>query len=1005
MSIQKYKTAIGKFCFLVRLATTNKKMDHMNLPKSLIERISHNNIVLFVGAGLSMNAGFPSWNTLIEKILDGLGEKEIKRDGYKRALNEDLLSPIEVLGKIEYLREYAIESFEKELRKLDNCSPTKIHAKLSKISTKIITTNYDCLLEKSNLDFEKIVYTNTYKVSKLSEYDKYIFKIHGDIHEPDKCILFPKEYDNLYSNEEKSSIFELKKIISDKSILFIGFSLSDPYIKYIFEYVTKLCSGFSPEHFILTTDSNKIWPKKFTPIIIENILETESIIDAILLEKGTETKSESKILEKIDIKSGIIIKYSKDLEYDLPPSSKYWVGRNKYLKNLSNKNFRVIFITGIGGQGKSTLAAQYLKTNFDPEIYEFGDWRDFKEETNRFQTKLTSIIKRLTNGEIDGKELEDFDNKSLVDTFFHYLGERKIVFVFDNVDSYIDLESFKPSGSLKYFFNQTMNLNHNSKFIFTCRPFIREAGINFYQISMEGLSIDESEELFYLYKISIKKSLVKELSLRAHTLTKGHPLWLNLIAGQAIRGIDTVNDFMKRIEDKTDFKEDDFSSILSQEILNELWNSINDKQRTLLRGIAETVKPETISNLKTILDSELNQNQFGKALNTLRNLNLIETKSSSISEDQIELHPLVKEFLLSKYPRIERAKFITLFVQYYDSFIYILKPKLSSDLSLSAFQNWTSKIELQINKGDFKPALVALQEVSSSILSAGFSEEFIRVAERLFNSINWNDAIEQEYSYFHSQFSTLVSTLTQFGKYEISEDLLKKYSDLIQGKSTNYLAYCSLKCYLYWFQERFDEAIEFGEEGLFLLDESRLTDNHSLRHNLSLAYRDSKVISNINKSLQFFLKNESVENVLDSSKTNFDLGGHFYGNIGKCLELLDKFEDALFCYNTSLNILIKEDNINAKHNIGYACSWISDVLFKNNRIIDGLYYLRFAINNWSKTSPAKAEQLKKKWSKLNVDIESKRSIEKLPEWKIENYCREESQKAVSGLVNVKYLDT
>jgi len=53
-------------------------------------------------------------------------------------------------------------------------------------------------------------------------------------------------------------------------------------------------------------------------------------------------------------------------------------------------------------------------------------------------------------------------------------------------------------------------------------------------------------------------------------LTKGHPLWLNLIAAQAVRGIKTVNDFIQSIEDKTDFKEEGFSSILSEKILNEV---------------------------------------------------------------------------------------------------------------------------------------------------------------------------------------------------------------------------------------------------------------------------------------------------------------------------------------------------------------------------------------------------------------------------------------------------
>ncbi len=967
----------------------------MDIPKALIEKINKKQIVIFAGAGLSMNAGLPSWKDLIINILDEINDKEPKSEKYKSALNDEIMTPLDVLNKIEAYKEFAIEALEKKIRQYDSTTPTEIYKLIGDISTKIITTNYDCLLETSYQDFEKIQYNNNFKVSKISGYEKYIFKIHGDIHEPDKCILFPSQYKELYSKKEQTSVFELKKIISDKSILFIGFGLSDPYVNYVFNFINDLYSGFTPEHFIITTEKNKNWPKRVTPVQINSHSEIETLLIKLNKEKNTSEFEKESLKEKLNSDNENIIEISETLEYDLPPNNKIWVGRKKELENISADIFKVIFITGIGGQGKSALAAYYLKNCFDSNLFEFADWRDFKEETNRFQTKLISIIKRISKNQITAKQLDNISNTELVDVFFKQLSDKRIIFVFDNIDSYIDLETFTPSGGMKYFFEQALEIEHKSKFVFTCRPFIREAGSNFYQLTLSGLTEIESEEIFALYNIPINKEQLKELSKNAFKITRGHPLWLNLIAAQALRGIDTVKKFIQSIEDKTDFNEEGFSSILSEKILNEVWYSLNDKQQTLLRGVAETVKPETLSSLKKIIEPELKSNQFDKAFKVLKNLNLIELKSSTISEDQIELHPLVKEFISSKFPQTERAKFITLLVQYYDQFIYILKPKLNSSMNLSAFQNWTSKIELQINKGDYKSALIALEEVSSSILSAGFSEEYLRVSEKLFHSIDWKKAIDNEYPYFDSQFSTLTTTLTQYGKFIECEELLNQYSKLIPGKSSQFLSYCSEKCYLFWYQEKFDEAIEIGEYGLFLINESGVADNYSLKHNLALSHRDSKIEKNINEALTFFLKGESIENVINN--VNEDLGGHFYGNIGKCLELLGDKVNALTCYYISISILFKEDTSHSKLNIGYASSWIFNLLRETNEKLNALYFLKLSINTWENSSPPRASNMKKEWKKLIIDKQTKMEVEKIADWKIINTCKE---KAKTGANNV-----
>jgi NAD-dependent SIR2 family protein deacetylase len=53
------------------------------IPQQLIKKIQQNNLVIFTGAGISINSGLPNWNHLIEKMLDGLGSKEEKSEKFK----------------------------------------------------------------------------------------------------------------------------------------------------------------------------------------------------------------------------------------------------------------------------------------------------------------------------------------------------------------------------------------------------------------------------------------------------------------------------------------------------------------------------------------------------------------------------------------------------------------------------------------------------------------------------------------------------------------------------------------------------------------------------------------------------------------------------------------------------------------------------------------------------------------------------------------------------------
>ena len=158
-------------------------------------------------------------------------------------------------------------------------------------------------------------------------------------------------------------------------------------------------------------------------------------------------------------------------ESDLPPQIPAWVGRVDELSVLDAEDLTVIGITGIGGQGKSALAAKYLDTHASaPGRYEAIDWRDCRERGDTLETHLVRIVERFSNGEVCGKELVQESIDSIVRTLFTVLGDQRILFVFDNVDHYVDAETAKPMHGLHFLLETALRTRHRSRFVVTCRP-------------------------------------------------------------------------------------------------------------------------------------------------------------------------------------------------------------------------------------------------------------------------------------------------------------------------------------------------------------------------------------------------------------------------------------------------------------------------------------------------------------------------------------------------------
>ncbi|MEW6202052.1 MAG: SIR2 family protein [bacterium] len=92
----------------------------------------------------------------------------------------------------------------------------------------ILTTNYDCILQKhfgiqayTNKDCQSVWY-------ELERENRVIFKIHGDIKKPDSIIFTHKDYQDLY-HMRPDFVFLLQLLLNMYTFIFLGCSLADPF--------------------------------------------------------------------------------------------------------------------------------------------------------------------------------------------------------------------------------------------------------------------------------------------------------------------------------------------------------------------------------------------------------------------------------------------------------------------------------------------------------------------------------------------------------------------------------------------------------------------------------------------------------------------------------------------------------------------------------------------------------------------------------------------------------
>ena len=672
-----------------------------------------------------------------------------------------------------------------------------------------------------------------------------------------------------------------------------------------------------------------------------------------------------------------------ELECDSPPSVSTWVGRCDELKKICNSQANVIAITGMGGKGKSMLASKFIRDACAKAPMLKWDWRDLREEGNTIQKEIFSAIYRITEGKLKPAMFVGASNDVIVKNLLRAIGNNAWLLVFDNVDHYVDVEGAVATGILDTLIKEVLqSQNPALRLIITCRPNIEYLDTRFLEIPMSGFSFEETRELCKIRNIRLESSNADDIEA-LYTVTEGHPLWINLIATQVGKGKATLRAFLDKIQRGR-------STELPLMMLQSIWNTLSDKQKFVLRCMAELTHPESEDRIGKYLSSRLNWNQFSKAIRALRSLNLVIVRSlDSIGADEkLELHPLIREFVHNEYSHTERRELIEPIVRYFREKLIGAKPRSSAPRTICAntLEVWVIKADLESNVGMTDDAMDTLLEAHHSMLLNGLGESFVRISDKVISHCDWSTlsfSVAENIKFFRLMRCT-IRALTELGRYSEADSLLDKVSHAFTEHGEFYILYCAERCYSYWMRKSYEQAIYWGEEGV--KHSSQVPASNECANYLALARRDSQKAEEIGKALEYFLAGQDLTKILSHREVPANGNGSIYGNIGRCLFFKGEFDRALHCFAISAAILNNGNHLVEHQNRGYASLWLGEVLEQKNDTLNAFLFYRLAIQQFSAVLATRTEMATERANSLSSRNSILLGLASVEQWRIQQSC-------------------
>jgi len=206
--------------------------------RNIVKAKQNNKLVIFAGAGVSMDSGLPDWSTLVEAFQSEIDDRE--DDPLKAAqLHFNHRKKKENLDRLKEILKYKQTKFN------------LIHEQIVRLSPyHIITTNFDDHFEQI-INKEHLKYSIVKKDADLPDCttNSFLVKMHGDIAE--KNVVFKKDDYDHYKDSFPLIKGFVEGVFATNLVLFVGFSFDDPNLIEILGRVNKILDGNNQPPYLL----------------------------------------------------------------------------------------------------------------------------------------------------------------------------------------------------------------------------------------------------------------------------------------------------------------------------------------------------------------------------------------------------------------------------------------------------------------------------------------------------------------------------------------------------------------------------------------------------------------------------------------------------------------------------------------------------------------------------------------------------------------------------------
>lgn len=251
----------------VSVAKTSRSQDITELQKAH----EGGKLTLVCGAGISIGAKIPPWNTLLDRLLDAMLKRLVAGNSDMTAARSELKGIRENSSLIagRYLKNVLKGDFQEEVRKAlykdsdQNCAAIDAIVELARPKRgkahldSIISFNFDDLLER-NFRSASIEHKPIFSEgSRSNSTELPIFHVHGYLPETGKLsknspIVFSEDsyHDQFVDPFSWSNLTQLNKF-TQNTCLFVGLSMTDPNLRRLLDVAIRRDGGDGARHYAI----------------------------------------------------------------------------------------------------------------------------------------------------------------------------------------------------------------------------------------------------------------------------------------------------------------------------------------------------------------------------------------------------------------------------------------------------------------------------------------------------------------------------------------------------------------------------------------------------------------------------------------------------------------------------------------------------------------------------------------------------------------------------------